>query len=237
MPKLRVLLIRPLTRIAVRCLVISLFAFPATAQRNNTSYMFLLASGFLCDPGDSSTCPARAKANQGDSYEVSGAGTFDVQNKSVKAAGTFTHRFPDGNKLETGVWLASELLSFESYGVAPAALPHKGWAFGAAPFVPGHLPMSSGYTPTGGLALFRIHLLPLSGASTNAVLQVNCTLGDVPHERSVEGIRLTLERSGSDFSEEASGRVMFLSMRPEVSAPAKTRQQEPAAEPTESPSN
>ncbi len=39
---------------------------------------------------------------------------------------------------------------------------------------------------------------------------------------------LTFEWSGSEFSEEVSGRVMFLSMRPEVSAPVKTPQEEPA---------
>ena len=59
------------------------------------------------------------------------------------------------------------------------------------------------------------------------MLQVNCVLGDVPRERSVEGIRLNFESKGSEFSEELSGRVMFLSMRPEVSTPVKTPQQEP----------
>ncbi len=91
--------------------------------------------------------------------------------------------------------------------------------------------------PTGGLAVFRIRLLPMSGASTTAVLQVNCALGDVPRERSVEGIRLTLERNGTEFSEEVGGRVMFLAMRPEISAPVKTPQQEPAPDSAEPPSN
>ena len=43
--------------------------------------------------------------------------------------------------------------------------------------------------PTGGLAVLRIRLLPLQGPSRNAVLEVNCALGDVPRERSLEGIR------------------------------------------------
>jgi hypothetical protein len=91
--------------------------------------------------------------------------------------------------------------------------------------------------PTGGLAVFRIRLLAMQGASKTAVLQVNCALGDVPRERSVEGIRLTFGRNGAEFSEEVSGRVMFLSMRPEVSAPVKTPQQEPAPDSAEAPSN
>jgi len=214
-----------------------LFAFPAVAQSNNSNYIFLLASGFLCDPGDTSTCPAVAKGNQDDSYEVSGAGTFDAQNKSVKAAGTFTHKSPSANVLEAGVWIADELVSFNSYGVSPNALSRQGVPFGRAPFGPRRLPMFSGPMPTGGLAVFRIRLLPMQGPPTNAVLQVNCALGDVPRERSVEGVRLALERNNSEYSEEISGRVMFLSIRPEMSAPVKTPQEEKAPENSEQPHN
>lgn len=237
MSSLRAFSIRATISVAMPCLAIVLFAFPAAAQSNNGNYVFLLASGFLCEPGDTSTCPATAKGNQGDSYEMSGAGTFDTTNKSVRAAGTFTHKSPNGNVLETGVWLASELMSFDSYGRAPAALIHQGAAFGPAPFGPKRPPMFSGPMPTGGLAVFRIRLLPMSGVSKTAVLQVNCALGDVPRERSVEGIRLSFESNGGEFSEEVSGRVMFLSMRPEVSAPAKTPTQEPAPDSAEPPSS
>src|SRR6266436_1346980 len=110
--------IAAMTRVVVSCLAVCLYAFPAAAQSHDGNYIFLLASGFLCDAGDSSNCPATAKATQGDSYEMSGAGTFEAQNKSVKAAGTFTHKSPNGNVLETGVWLAGELVSFDSYGAA-----------------------------------------------------------------------------------------------------------------------
>jgi hypothetical protein len=214
-----------------------LFAFPAAAQSNNSNYIFLLASGFLCEPGDTSTCPATAKGNQDDSYELSGAGMFDAQTKSVKATGTYTHKSPNGNVLETGVWIANQLVSFDSYSIAPAALRQHGLALGPQPLGPRRMPMSASPMPTGGLAVFRIRLLPMSGASTTAVLQVNCALGDVPRERSVEGIRLTLEKNGTEFSEEVGGRVIFLSVRPEVSAPVKTPQQEPAPDSAEPPSS
>jgi hypothetical protein len=222
------------TWVALSSLVL-LCAGSAKAQTGSANYTFIVASGFLCD--DSGSCPAVAKSANGDSYEISGAGTFDVQNKSVKAAGIFNHRSTNGNVLETGVWIASDLVSFDSYGIAPAALMQKGPAFGPPQFGPKRLPMRSGPFPTGGLAIFRILLMPMSGASRTAMLQVNCALGDVPRERSVEGIRLSLEKGGTDFSEEVGGRVMFLSMRPEVRAPAKTPQQEPASESTEPPRN
>jgi hypothetical protein len=237
MPILKAFSTRVMIKFGLPYLAIFLFPLLAAAQSNNSNYIFLLASGFLCEPGDSSTCPATAKGAQGDSYEMSGAGTFDAQNKSVKAAGTYTHRSPNGNALETGVWIASELVSFDSYGAAPSALMHQGVAFGPAPFGPRRMPMSSGPMPTGGLAIFRIRLLPMWGASRTAVLQVNCALGDVPRERSVEGIRLSFERNGSEFSEEVGGRVMFLALRPEVSAPVKTPTQEPAPDSAEPPSS
>jgi hypothetical protein len=164
---------------------------------------------------------------------MSGAGMFDAQTKSVQAAGTFTHKSSDGTTLETGVWIASELIRFESYGVAPGALMNGGRALGTPRFGPKHLPIFSGSVPTGGLAVFRIRLLPVSGASKTAVLQANCALGKVPAERQTEGIRLSLERNDTEFSLEASGRVMFLSTRPEASAPVKTPQQGAPPDPTE----
>ena len=96
--------------------------------------------------------------------------------------------------------------------------------------------MRLGPLPTGGLAIFRILLMPLSGTTKTAVLQVNCALGDVPRERSVEGIRVTLERNNSEYSEEASGRVIFLALRPEVStSPAKMPEQDARPETSEQP--
>jgi hypothetical protein len=236
MSGLKSFLVRATIDVALSCLTILLCASPAVAQNNDSNFLFVLASGFLCDPGESSACPATAKSNQGDSYEMTGAGTLEVQSKSVRAAGTYTHRSPSGNVLETGVWLAGELLSFNSYGAAPNARPRQGWASGPALFALKRLPMLSGPVPTGGLAVLRIRLLPLQGPSRNAVLQVNCALGDVPRERSVEGIRLSIEGNANDFSEEGSGRVMFLLTRPEVSAAVKTPQQEPAPDSVELPS-
>lgn len=209
----------------------------STEAQNNRNYIFLLASGFLCDPGDWSTCPAAAKSAQGDSYEMSGAGTFDVQNKSVKMSGTYTRKAPNGNVLETGVWLAAELVSFDSYGAAPAVLMRQGSALGPAPFGPKGSPIMLGPMPTGGLAVFRVRLLPIRGPSTTAVLQVNCALGDVPRERSVEGIQLKLERDNTEYAEEVGGRVMFLSTRPETSTPSKAPGREAAPQSTEPPHN
>jgi hypothetical protein len=223
--------------VAVPTLAMLLVPGPAKAQNNSSNYTFLVASGFLCDPGDSATCPAVVKSANGDIYEMSGAGTLNTQSKSVTAAGTFAHKSSDGTVLEAGVWIVSDLVRFDSYGFAPGALLHQERALGPTPFNPKHLPVASGPIPTGGLAVFHIRLLPMRGTTKAAVLQVSCALGDVPRERQAEGIRLAFESNGSECSEEASGRVMFLSMRPEVRAPVRTPEQEPAPESAVPPSS
>jgi hypothetical protein len=201
------------TGVVALSLAMFLGAGSARAQSSSANYTFLLASGFLCDPGDTATCPAVVKSANGDSYELSGAGTLTTQSKSVTAAGTFTHKSSTGNVLETGVWVASELVSFDSYGIAPGALMRGGRAFGPPQFGPMRLRMSSGSMPAGGLAVFRIRLLPVWGLSKNAMLQVNCALGKVPDESPTEGIKLALEGGGAKFDEQASGRTMFLLTR------------------------
>ena len=228
MPSLRTFSIRTRMRKLLPFVAVSLIAFSVSAQNKSSNYVFLLASGFLCDPGDSSTCPASAKANQGDSYEMSGAGTFNAQNRSVEAVGTYAHKSPNGNVLDTGVWFASELMKFESYGSNSGVLSGERFAVGLVPLGHDRLLMPCVSMATGGLAIFRIQLLPTRGPSRMAVLQVNSALGNVPRERSVEGIRLSFEDNGIDFSEELGGRVMFLSMRPEAHMAQKPPQQQPA---------
>jgi hypothetical protein len=210
-----------ITWVVVLSLAIFVGAGPAMAQSRPANYTFLVAAGFLCDSGDSATCPAVVKSANGDSYEMSGAGTLTTQSKSVTAAGTFTHKSTDGMVLETGVWIASELVSFDSYGIAPGALMRGGRAFGPPQFGPIRSRMFPGSMPAGGLAVFRIRLLPVRGLSKNATLEVNCAIGKVPPERQVEGIRLAFEGGGVEFDEEVSGRTLFLLTRPGASAAAK----------------
>jgi hypothetical protein len=185
------------------------------------NYTFLVGAGFLCDAGDSAPCPAVVKSANGDSYEMSGAGTLNTQGKSVTSAGTFTHKSSGGRVLETGVWTASELVSFDSYGIAPGALMRGGRAFGPPQFGPMRSRMFSGSMAAGGLAVIRIRLLPVWGLSKSATLQVNCAIGKVPPERQVEGIRLAFEGGGVEFNEEVSGRTLFVLTRPAANAAPK----------------
>ena len=206
----------------------------ALAQNSSPEFSFLVAAGFLCESGN---CPAGAKSVNGDSYEITGAGTFNLQSKSVSAAGTFAHKALNGAVLETGVWTSNQLVRFDVYGAAPNALRQRGIAAGVPGFRANPMPMSVGPVPVGGLAVFQIRMMPASGAPMSGTLEVNCALADAPRERSADGIRLKLERSPTEFSEELGGSVMFLAMPPQPGPPGKNKQQEPGAEGTQTPNN
>ena len=219
---------------AIPVLTVLLSSIPARAQSGSGSYSFLIGSGFLCDAGDSSACPAVVKSEAGDTFEFSGAGIFDPRQKTVMATGTFTERSPDGNALETGIWIASELVSFDSYGVVPGALMREGRALGLPQFGPMRIGMFAGSMAAGGLAVLRIRLTPVSGLAKNATLQVNCALGRVAAGRPNDGIRLAIEGRGAQFDEEISGRALFLLTRAGASTPPKAPVPEDDARPAPS---
>ena len=195
----------------------------ATATAN---YNFLIASGFLCDPNDSTACPAVAKADSGETIEISGAGTLDLAGKSVAAAGAFTQKTPSGDIVTTGVWTATQLVSFESYGLDPGVLLRDypqfrrlGLFVMAGPKMPGPMagPMAglmAGPIAAGGVAVIHIRLLPDAGSPAEAILRVNCAKGKVPEDQPTDGVRLEIT-GGPAFDEPVSGRVVFLLQRPE----------------------
>jgi len=200
--------------LAAAGLVICLAAGAVMAQNGGGDYLFLIASGFLCDSGDSSACPAVVRSADYATYELTGAGTFNPQSKAVTATGTFNRKSPDGTSLETGIWIAKDLVSFNSYGAAPGARMREARVFGAARFGPRGGSMLSGPMPAGGLAVFRVRFLPMSGLARRAVLEVNCALGKAPLERQTEGIRLRFEGAGAEYDQEIGGHTIFLMMRP-----------------------
>jgi hypothetical protein len=191
------------------------------AQTNSLEYTFLVASGFLCNSGNAGACPAVARSGNGDAFELSGVGTFSPHEKTARAFGVFNHKSASGDLLETGIWTVDRMISFESYGVAPAALAQWGPAVGRPYFGPPR-PGRSGRMPIGGLAVFRVLLTPVSGSTKGAELQVNCALGAVPEQRSVEGIRITLDKDKIEYTEEAGARVVFLTAAREARVPARS---------------
>jgi hypothetical protein len=193
-----------------------------TAATSN--YNFLIASGFLCDPNDSTQCPAVVRSSDGETVEITGAGTVGLANKSVTAAGAFTEKSPNGYIVATGVWIAEELVSFESYGIDPGALLRDypqfrrlGLFVMAGLKMPGPMvgPMAglaAGPIAAGGVAVIRIRLL--ADGPGDAILRVDCAKGKVPEDEPGDGVRLTIEGGGPAFDEQVSGRAVFLLQRP-----------------------
>jgi len=189
---------------------------PANTTAN---YNFLIASGFLCD--DSTACPAVAKADNGETIEITGAGTLGLANKSVTAAGAFTEKAANGGIVTTGVWTATQLVSFDSYGLDPGALLRDYPQFRR----PGPFPMGRAMMPggpmaglmagpiaAGGVAVIRIRLLADAGSSGDGLLRVNCAKGKVPEDEQSDGVRLDIT-GGPAFDEQVSGRSVFLLQR------------------------
>ena len=211
---------------------------PAATPAGTANYNFLIASGFLCDPNDSAQCPAVTRAADGETIEISGAGTLGLANKSVTAAGAFTEKSPNGYIVATGVWIAEELVSFESYGIDPGALLRDypqfrrlGLFVMAGPKMPGPMagPMAglmAGPIAAGGVAVIRIRLLADAGSPGDAILRVNCAKGKVPEDELGDGVRLTIEGGGPVFDEQVSGRAVFLLQKP---MPNFARKNSPAA--------
>lgn len=194
-------------------------ATPASADNSSASYNLLVASGYLCDAANLGSCPAVAQAANGDSIELSGVGTLNLSSKTVNAMGAFTHKRFNGEIVETGIWKATELMKFNSYGIAPRALlrdkrPSK--SLGLFP-----MGLLTGPLPTGGLALLRIQLLPDTGKPKDAILQVNCAIGKVPENQQGDGIKLAVKSDELKFDQKVSGRTMFLLTKPGVSVPSK----------------
>jgi len=184
------------------------------------SYNFLIGSGLLCDSDDSTACPAVAGAANEETFAISGAGTFDLAGKSVIAAGPFVEKTLAGDIVATGVWTATELVSFQSYGVAAGALQldHPKLRT-SGPVAMGKMPgpvgaLMVGPMAAGGLAVIRIRLLPDAGSPRDAVLQVNCAKGKVPPDQPGDGVRLVIQGGGPRFDEQVSGRTVFLLCRP-----------------------
>ena len=158
-------------------LALMLLARPVVSQNNPSNYIVLIAAGSSAIAVTPAACPAVVKSARGDSYEMSGAGTLDTQNKSVHASGTFAHKAPSGDVLDAGVWIATELVSFDSYGITRGALRQNGADLRLRASGPQRSPMPSGPLPTGGLAVFYVRLVPMSGTVKNRSASGELCLG------------------------------------------------------------
>jgi len=201
-----------LIMLALVVLVTAIRSSPASPDSSSANYNFLVGTGYVCDPNDSSACPAMAQAPNGDTIEITGAGTLNPSSKTVTAMGAFAHKTANGEIVETGIWKATELLNFNSYGIAPGALLRDKQRFKSLGLFP--MGLHSGPLPAGGLALLGIQLLPDVGRPKDAILQVTCAIGKVPANQQGDGVRLAIKGGGLKFDQKVSGRTMFILRKP-----------------------
>ncbi len=123
---------------------------PAPSDSGSATFQYLAGSGFLCGLA-STACPDIARADNGDTMEITGSGTLSIHPNSVSGGGTFTHKDSNGNVLESGTWTAQELISFVPYLVLPDNL-------------------------AGGSALIRVHV----STGFDAILLIDCAIGAPP---------------------------------------------------------
>ena len=110
--------------------------------------------------------------------------------KIVEGSGTFIHRNAGGEIIGAGVWTATKLISFKSYGS------------GALQGLPEDF--------EGGRALMKVYLDPnVRVPGFDGTLRIDCTLGDVP-KNAEEGIRLAVRGVPINFNKEVSGATLFI---------------------------
>jgi len=140
----------------------------AQADTEKATFDYHIGDGFVV-PNTGNT----AVAENGDTVNVKGTGTFDVVSKTASGGGTFTHKRADGTTLATGTWQATGLLAFQSYGPGtPEGTPPN--------FFGGRAALTILATPTGTT-------LKLPG-----ILEIECALG-TPPGGAEEGVRLLVK--------------------------------------------
>ena len=174
------------------------------------NYTFLVAAGVVCASSESAGCPAVVKSTNNDGYRLSGAGTFSARSRSAAGAGTFTHETSLGVPLESGVWVLEQFVTFDSYGLGPSPILKDPKVIGPARFGSRRMPGPMQSMAAGGRAVFRVRMLPISGPSRTATLEINCPVGQPPAEYQLDGIKLEMDGSALQFEEQGPLHSLFL---------------------------
>jgi hypothetical protein len=134
--------------LALLALALELGVRPASPDSGSATFLYFAGGGPICSFFQGA-CPDIAVADNGDTVEISGTGMLTVRPNSVGGAGTFKHKGPNGNLLETGTWTAQELISFVPYALLSNNV-------------------------SGGEALIRVQL----STGPQAILTVTCAIGN-----------------------------------------------------------
>jgi hypothetical protein len=150
-----------------------------------------------------------ARAANGDTVELFGAGAFTLQPKSTSGNApsvtdafgplprTFIHRNASGNVLANGTWELTTVLSYTSYGPATAEQEAE---FGGLP--PGS---------EGGKLMVKVALFVGGVHVHDGIITIVCLLGQPP-KHAIETAFLLVQGAGLNFNEpveEGNGNVFI----------------------------
>jgi hypothetical protein len=119
---------------------------------------------------------SQALASNGDVVTIVGTGSFSAAGKSADGGGTFSHHMAATDATITGTWVATSLISYQSYGCGEDD---------GTPLPP---------TFCGGVAKLAITATPDANPSVHlsGALTIICVVGtDVPPS-AVEGVRVNV---------------------------------------------
>ena len=127
------------------------------------------------------------RSTTGDRIELTVAGSFATDAKSISGGGAFIRWSRDGRAVQgTGTWTAEQLVRFTPYGDGSAqGEPSQFW---------------------GGEALIRVRL----STGQRGVLSLVCRVGHPP-KNALEGFGLRLDR-GPDFNRPVNGETGFAAL-------------------------
>lgn len=173
--------------IAGLLLAVSVASGPVAAAPPKAGFVrqYLLGTDPLCDLARTA-CPVISRAENGDTIELAGQGTFRPSTKAADGDGTFVHK-RHGRVLGSGTWEATRMISFMTYGSGSL----------------------QGFPPEfeGGLVVMSVHVRAANGMEFDAILAVDCLLG-TPPAGAEEGATLTTDFI--DFNEKISGLTLFI---------------------------
>jgi hypothetical protein len=152
----------------------------ASPDSGSATFQYLAGGGVICTFFQGA-CPDVARADNGDTVEISGSGILTTKPKSAGGGGTFTWKDSSGNVLASGTWTAQELISFVPYAI----------------LTPDNI--------AGGEALIRVHL----SSGSDAILTVTCAIGTPPPANRMEGSALNIQ-DVINFNKKVSGITLYI---------------------------
>jgi hypothetical protein len=177
------------TRLAVALgLAVGTLAFgvpAAVGHEENGTGNVAVTYGVTINVPNGAQAPNGDRALVGCTPGPSGCGTFTTKDKAVDMEGTFVHTDSAGNVLGEGTWVATQLISYESYGCGVVDFD------GPGPSPPVTIPPNI----CGGALKLRV-LLTVGTQQFDGILTIFCIVGENPpnshDELSEEGVTLNI---------------------------------------------